>query len=122
LKKIGEGIYEYLYFVDEKKPYCKGIRNIKDLLNNKNKDKQLTNKDSFIVITGKLRIFDLLNFSDELKNKIELIDLPGFNRASNQFIKRPDNIQNLSYYEKMSFYEKILCFKMFVYLLISLKI
>ena len=25
LKRIGEGIYEYLYFVDEKKPYCKGI-------------------------------------------------------------------------------------------------
>ena len=110
LKTIGEGIYEYLYFVDEKKPYCKGIRNIKDLLNNKNKDKQLTNKDSFIVITGQLRIFDLLNFSDELKNKIELIDLPGFNRASNQFIKRPDNMKNLSYYERMSYYEKILCF------------
>ena len=110
LKRIGEGIYEYLYFVDEKKPYCKGIRNIKDLLNNKNKDKKLTNKDSFIVITGKLRIFDLLNFSDELKYKIELIDLPGFNRASNQFIKRPDNTKNLSYYEKMSYYEKILCF------------
>ena len=110
MKRIGEGIYEYLYFVDEKKPYCKGIRNIKDLLNNKNKDKKLTNKDSFIVITGKLRIFNLLNFSDELKYKIELIDLPGFNRASNQFIKRPDNIKNLSYYEKMSYYEKILCF------------
>ena len=52
----------------------------------------------------------MLNFSDELKYKIELIDLPGFNRASNQFIKRPDNIKNLSYYEKMSYYEKILCF------------
>ena len=110
LKTIGEGIYEYLYFVDEKKPYCKGIRNIKDLLNNKNKDNQLTKKDAFIVITGKIRLFDLLNFSEELKNKIELIDLPGYNKASNEFIKRPDNIKNLSYYEKMSYYEKILCF------------
>ena len=110
LKSVGQGIYEYLYFIDDKKPYCKGIRNIKDLLTNKNKDKKLTNKDSFIVITGRLKIFDILNFSNELKNKIELIDLPGFNRVSNQFIKRPDIADNSSYYEKLSYYEKILCF------------
>ena len=110
LKSVGQGIYEYLYFNDDKIPYCKGIRNIKDLLNNKNKDKKLTNKDSFIVITGRLKIFDLLNFSEELKSKIELIDLPGFNRQSNQFIKRPDIKNNYSYYEKLSYYEKILCF------------
>ena len=110
LKTVGKGIYEYLYFIDDEKPYCKGIRNIKDLLNNKNKDKKLTNKDSFIVITGRLKIFDLLSFSEELKNKIELIDLPGYNRASNQFIQRPNFRNNVSYYEKLSFYEKILCF------------
>ena len=110
LKSIGEGIYEYLYFIDEEKPYCRGIRNIKDLLNNKNRDKKLTNKDSFIVITGRIRIFDLLNISKELKNKIEIIDLPGYNRASNQFIQKPIYNVNSSYYEKLSFYEKILCF------------
>ena len=110
LKCIGEGIYEYLYFIKDEQPYCKGLRNIKDLLNNKNKDKKLENKDSFIIITGRIKIFDLLGLSDELKNKIELIDLPGFNRASNQFIKRPALVKSTSYYEKMSYYEKILCF------------
>ena len=41
---------------------------------------------------------------------MEIIDLPGFNRASNSFIKKPDSNNNSSYYEKMSYYEKILCF------------
>lgn len=110
LKSIGEGIYEYLYFNDDSEPYCKGLRNIKDLLNNKNKDKKLTKEDSFIVITGKLRVFDLLNFSDDLKNKIELIDLPGFNNSNNQFIEKPKNTKKYSYYDNLSYYEKILCF------------
>jgi GTP-binding protein EngB required for normal cell division len=109
LKTIGEGFLQYLKFFDDEKPYCEGIKNIKDFLNNKNKDKNLTNEDSFIVITGRIKIFDLLNFSDELKNKIEIIDLPGFNREENLFTKPPEN-NNLSYYEQMSFYEKILCF------------
>ena len=110
LKSIGEGIYEYLYFNDDSEPYCKGLRNIKDLLNNKNKDKKLTKEDSFIAITGKLRVFDLLNFSDDLKNKIELIDLPGFNNSNNQFIEKPKNTKKYSYYDNLSYYEKILCF------------
>ena len=109
LKTIGEGFLQYLKFFDDEKPYCEGIKNIKDFLNNKNKDKNLTNEDSFIVITGRIKIFDLLNLSDELKNKIEIIDLPGFNREENLFTKPPEN-NNLSYYEQMSFYEKILCF------------
>ena len=109
LKTIGEGFLQYLKFFDDEKPYCEGIKNIKDFLNNKNKDKNLTNEDSFIVITGRIKIFDLLNLSDELKNKIEIIDLPGFNREENLFTKPPEKY-NLSYYDQMSFYEKILCF------------
>ena len=41
--------------------------------------------DAFIVITGHLKIFDFINVDENIKNKIEFIDLPGHDRKNNTF-------------------------------------
>ena len=84
----------YYYFMDDNKPYCKGIKNIKSYLKNKNSDKIINNEDAYIVITGKLKIFDFIELNENLINKIEFIDLPGLDRKSNEF-------NNNKYYEKI---------------------
>ena len=73
------------YFIDDNKPYCRGIENIKSYLKNKNKDKTIKDEDAYIVITGRLKIFDFIELDQNLINKIEFIDLPGLDRKNNTF-------------------------------------
>ena len=95
LKIIGEnsGYNEYNYFEEDKDPYCWGIENIKSYLKNKNSDSNMNNSDAYIVIHGRLKIFDYIKLDEKLKEKIEFIDLPGHNRENNTFVK--------NYYDKI---------------------
>ena len=90
----GNGLDKYYYFLDESKYHCKGIPAIKDYLNNKNNDKFMRDDDAFIVITGKLKIFNYINLDKDIINKIEFIDLPGPDRKNNTF-------NDQKYYEKI---------------------
>ena len=90
----GKGSDEYYYFVDEKKPYREGIKDIKEYLNIKNNDKKIKDNDAYLVITGNLKIFDFINLDNELISKLEFIDLPGIDKKDNEFNKK-------SYYKKI---------------------
>ena len=50
LETRGKGNDEYYYFVEEKKPYCHDIKEIKSYLNVKNNDKEIEDKDAYLVI------------------------------------------------------------------------
>ena len=56
--------------------------------------KNISDNDAYIVITGKLKIFDFIYLDEQLKSKIEFIDLPGLDRESNLFNQK-------EYYKKM---------------------
>ena len=84
LEKIGEGGNEYFYF-KKRKLYCQGIESIKSHLVNKNNDKEITDDDAYIIITGKLKIFEYIKLNEEMIKKIEFIDLPGTDKEKNPF-------------------------------------
>ena len=86
LKVIGDGGYnEYYNFEEEKEPYCVGKTNILSHLKNKNNDKNMADEDAFLVIQGKLKIFDFIQIDEKLIEKIEFVDLPGHDRKNNKF-------------------------------------
>jgi len=89
----GKGLDEYYFLEPEQKPYCTGDDKIKSFLNNKNNDKEIEDNDAFIIIKGKLKIFDFIPLNDELINSIEFIDLPGLDKKENKF--------NEEYYKKI---------------------
>jgi len=90
----GKGLNQYYYFIDEDKPYRKGIKQIKSYLKSKNSDKVIKDEDAYIVITGRLKIFDFIKLDENMIDKIEFIDLPGLDRKDNTF---NDN----KYYDKI---------------------
>ena len=81
----GKGNDEYYFFEENKIPHCEGKENIKDFLTNKNKDTNISDKDAYFLITGKLKVFDFLKLNENIINKIEFIDLPGNDRENNVF-------------------------------------
>ena len=85
---------EYYNFEEDNEPYCFGIENIKSYLKNKNSDEKIEDQDAFIIIQGRLKIFDFIKLDEELIGKIEFIDLPGHNRQNNTFNRN-------KYYEKI---------------------
>ena len=88
------GNSEFYNFKEQSEPYCQGIKNIKSYLKNKNNDKKISDNDAFIIIQGKLKIFNFIHLNDKLIEKIEFIDLPGHDRQNNTF-------NNNRYYEKI---------------------
>ena len=66
---------------------------IKSYLNNKNNDKNFNDKDKFIVIHAKLKIFDFIKVDDKYLNK-------GHNRKENKFINKIGD--ELSPYNKIN--------------------
>ena len=90
----GAGYEKYEIFEEDNEPYCYGIENIKSYLKNKNSDYEIIDKDAFIVIQGRLKIFDFIKLDEELIKKIEFIDLPGHDRQNNVF-------NNKKFYEKV---------------------
>jgi GTP-binding protein EngB required for normal cell division len=90
----GKGLNQYYYFIDEDKPYCRGIKSIKSYLKNKNADKIIKDEDAYIVIAGRLQIFNFIKLDENLISKIEFIDLPGLDRKENTF-------NDKKYYEKI---------------------
>ena len=56
--------------------YCDGSEKIKAYLNNKINDKNFNDKDIFIVIQAKLKIFDFIKVDDKYLNKKEFVYLP----------------------------------------------
>ena len=93
---------EYYNFKEEDNPYCVGIEQIRTFLNNKNNDKKIDDNDAYIVIHGKLKIFDFIKLDNKYLNKIEFVDLPGLNKKNNTFIEKKGN--------ELSFYDKIILF------------
>ena len=90
-------------FQPEKEPYCRTKGHINSYLKNKNSDKNyIGNKDAFITIQGKLKIFDYIKLDEKLIDKIEFLDLPGHNKESNPFNKKYNSIalrfSNISIY------------------------
>ena len=86
LEILGDGsINEYYNFKENKDYYCKGKEEIRSRLKCKNNDKNMDDKDAFIVIQGRLKIFDFIKIDEELINKIEFVDLPGHDRKNNTF-------------------------------------
>jgi len=80
------GLFEFTTFIEEPEYYCKGIKNIKSFLTTKNNDKKIENdSEAFIVIKGNLKIFEYIKLDQELINKIEFVDLPGYDRKINEF-------------------------------------
>lgn len=89
-----KGSDEYYYFEDDKKPYREGISEIKSYLNVKNNDKIIEDKDAYLVVSGKLKIFDFIKLDKNIISKIEFIDLPGVNKEKNTFNEK-------EYYKKI---------------------
>lgn len=82
----GCGLLEFTNYIEETDPYCKGIKNIESFLTTNNNIKKIeTDSEAFIVIKGKLKIFDYIKLEQEILNKIEFVDLPGFDREKNEF-------------------------------------
>ena len=68
---------EDYYIIKEDKLICEGFEEIEKKLKEINNEK-LKFEDIFCILKIKIELFDYLNLDDELKNKIELIDFPGF--------------------------------------------
>ena len=65
------------FFENEKDFDCKGVDNIRSYLVNNNNEKNISDKDEFFIIKGRLKIFNFIKFEDqELIKKIEFIELP----------------------------------------------
>lgn len=90
---------EYYKFEEVGEPYCQGVDNIIAHLNNKNKDINFNNEDTFIILHGKLKIFDFIKLEEKYLNKVEFVDLPGHNRKENKFINRQGD--DFSPYDKI---------------------
>ena len=110
LELICEGNPLEYYKFKEEECFCKGINNIRLFLKNDNDNK----KNTFVIIKGKLRIFDFIEIDEKYKNKIEFLDLPGSNidnknqintilRYVNSFIflNDPQSIEDMPYIYKM---------------------
>ena len=90
----GTGLDEYYFFETAQFNYCEGADNIKSYLKNKNSDKNISDDDAYIVINGRLKIFDFIKLDEKLINMIEFIDLPGPDRKNNTFNEK-------EYYKKI---------------------
>ena len=93
----------FISFQPEKEPYCKTKEAINYYLKNKNSDrKEIGNKDAFITIQGRLKIFDYIKLNQKLIDKIEFLDLPGHDNESNPFNQKYNSIalrfSNISIY------------------------
>jgi len=93
--EFGKGSKKYVNFVEDGKYYCKGVENVNAFLKTKNSDKDMNNKDTTLIIQGKLKIFNFIKLDKELIDKIEFIDLPGLNRKDGGSLGK-------------NFYEKVL--------------
>ena len=93
----GEGLGKFSYF-DCVEFICKGIKNIKEHLENKNNDKININKnDAFFLLTGKLKIFEYININKNIIEEIEFVDLPGVDKEENDFNQKKYNTNVLRF-------------------------
>ena len=92
------GIHEFYNFKEESKPYCYGAQNIYAFLKNKNNDKDInSDNEAFLIVKGKLKIFDYIKLEQELMNKLEFVDLPGYDRENNEFIRKRHHHKIIKY-------------------------
>ncbi len=69
----------YFIFEEDKEPICEGFEKIKTKLEEINKsNKEFIFEDTFIILKIKIELLDCIDLDNNLKNKIELIDFPGF--------------------------------------------
>ena len=82
----GSGFLEFTNYIEEPEYYCKGVKSIESFLTTLNNNKIIeTDSEAFVVIKGRLKIFDYIKLKPELMNKIEFVDLPGYDREKNEF-------------------------------------
>jgi hypothetical protein len=85
LIKRGKDLEEYYFFETDEQPICEGVNDIKSYLTIKNNDKYIDDNDAYIVICGKLKIFEFIKLDELILNSIEFIDLPGLDNKNNIF-------------------------------------
>ena len=81
-----DGLLEFTNFIEEPEPFCRGVKQIESYLSTKNNDKNINSiSEAFIIIKGKLKVFDYIKLEKDLLDKIEFVDLPGYDRRKNEF-------------------------------------
>ena len=88
------------YIFSPKKKVAEGIKNVREYLKSLNYRYSKDESKHFYIVKRKIKCFDDFNFSDELKKRILLVDLPGSDTKDNQFNQVDNN--------KKSVYEKLL--------------
>ncbi len=81
----------HYYFDSTSKPIAIGKENVKTIINGLNNFFTDSEDNMFYYLKIKLKLFDYLNISDDIKNRIYFIDFPGFG-TNNIFEK--NNIYN----------------------------
>ena len=95
--EFGRGSKKYINYIEKDNYYCRGINNINSYLKTKNSDKKMNDKDTALIIQGRLKIFDFIKLDENLINRIEFIDLPGLNRKDGEEIDKKFYEQILEY-------------------------
>ena len=84
-----DGLLEFTNFIEEPEPFCRGVKQIESYLSTKNNDKNINSiSEAFIIIKGKLKVFDYIELEKDLIDKIGFDDLPGYDRKKNEFNKK----------------------------------
>jgi len=87
------------YVFSPKTKVADGVKNVRDYLKSLNYKYSKDESKHFYIVKTTMKGFDDFGFSDELKKRILLVDLPGSDTKDNQFNERDQN--NRSVYEKL---------------------
>lgn len=86
---------EYLIFETKGKALAKGKKEVISFINAKNKDYSKDEEHVFYLISTHIQMFDELGLSDENKQKIYFIDLPGMDIYTDDAFPNPIQYQKL---------------------------
>ena len=87
------------YVFSPKTKVADGYRDVRDYLKSLNYRYSKDESKHFYIVKTTMKCFDDFGFSDELKKRILLVDLPGSDTKDNQFNEK--DINNRSVYEKL---------------------
>ena len=87
------------YVFSPKKRVAEGYRKVRDYLKSLNCRYSTEERKHFYIVKTTIKCFDDFEFSDELKKRILLVDLPGSDTKDNQFNQKDENQRSV--YEKL---------------------